>query len=115
MTLLPVTRVPRRGAVPRERLVGTAELARTANVHPDLIPRFVALGLLSATADAEGRLSFTPDAPVRLARVQRLRVGLSLNYSAIAVVLDLLARIDDLERQLRTRPYTDFEGRPPWT
>jgi len=115
MTLLPVTRVPRSGAAPGERLFGTEELARTANVHPDLIPRFVALGLLDASADPDGRLSFPSDALIRLARVQRLRVGLSLNYSAIAVVLDLLARIDELERRLRTRPLSDFEGRPPWT
>ena len=42
-----------------------------------------------------------------MARIQRLRTGLSLNWAAIGLVLDLLDRIDVLERDLRARP------RPP--
>jgi chaperone modulatory protein CbpM len=39
-----------------------------------------------------------------VARIQRLRVGLSLNWAAIGLVLDLLDRIEVLERALRARP-----------
>jgi hypothetical protein len=38
-----------------------------------------------------------------LARIQRLRSGLSLNYAAIGLVLDLLDRIDVLEAQVRSQ------------
>jgi hypothetical protein len=38
---------------------------------------------------------------VTVARVQRLRAGLSLNYAAIGLVLDLLDRIDELEEASR--------------
>jgi hypothetical protein len=60
--------------------------------------------LLQATRDGVGELWFTHADLVTLARIQRLRAGLSLNYAAIGLVLDLLDRIDVLERALRTRP-----------
>ena len=75
--------------------------ARQAGLHPQLVQRFVALGLLDAERDATGALWFRPAALVTAARVQRLRAGLSLNYAAIGLVLDLLDRIDELEAASR--------------
>ena len=88
-------------------------VARRAGLHPDLVRRFVALGLVDAERDAAGHLVFDPAAPAVLARVQRLRAGLCLNYASIGLVLDLLDRISLLEAALRragTRSDT-----PPWT
>ena len=75
--------------------------ARQAGLHPELVQKFVALGLLEAERDATGALWFRPAALVTVARVQRLRAGLSLNYAAIGLVLDLLNRIDELEAASR--------------
>jgi len=75
--------------------------ARQAGLHPQLVQKFVALGLLDAERDATGALWFRPAALVTVARVQRLRAGLSLNYAAIGLVLDLLNRIDELEAASR--------------
>ena len=75
--------------------------ARQAGLHPQLVQKFVALGLLDAERDAAGALWFRPAALVTVARVQRLRAGLSLNYAAIGLVLDLLDRIDELEEASR--------------
>jgi DNA-binding transcriptional MerR regulator len=75
--------------------------ARQAGLHPELVQRFVALGLLDAERDATGALWFRPAALARVSRVQRLRAGLSLNYAAIGLVLDLLDRIDELEAASR--------------
>jgi len=75
--------------------------AREAGLHPQLVEKFVALGLLDAERDATGALWFRPAALVTAARVQRLRAGLSLNYAAIGLVLDLLDRIDELEAASR--------------
>ncbi len=75
--------------------------ARQAGLHPQLVQKFVALGLLDAERDATGALWFRPAALVTVARVQRLRAGLSLNYAAIGLVLDLLDRIDELEAATR--------------
>ena len=76
-------------------------VARRSGLHPDLVRRFVTLGLLDAALDADGRLWFEPTAPATLARIQRLRAGLPLNYASLGLVLDLLDRIDELERALR--------------
>ena len=81
---------------PRLSLEGFA--ARSGQ-HPDLIRRFIALGLLRAARDPAGRLWLPPGELDTVARILRLRAGLALNYAAIGLVLDLLARIDDLERR----------------
>ncbi|MFG2981724.1 chaperone modulator CbpM [Streptomyces sp. NPDC048258] len=88
-------------------------VARRSGLHPDLIRRFVALGLVDAERDAAGHLVFDPTAPAVLARIQRLRSGLCLNYASIGLVLDLLDRISLLEAAVRGRG-TRSET-PPWT
>jgi DNA-binding transcriptional MerR regulator len=82
-------------------------VAQRSGLHPDLIRRLVALGLLDCTNDASGQLWFAPSTVATLARVQRLHSELSLNYAAIGLVLDLLDRIHVLEAQVRSRQ--------PWT
>ncbi|MFG3150173.1 chaperone modulator CbpM [Streptomyces sp. NPDC048243] len=88
-------------------------VARRSGLHPDLVRRFVALGLVDAERDAAGGLVFDLTAPAVLARIQRLRTGLCLNYASIGLVLDLLDRISLLEAALRGRG-TRSET-PPWT
>ena len=83
--------------------------ATRCGLHPDLVRRLVALGLLACQQDARGDLWFEPSALVTVARIQRLRSGLGLNYAAIGLVLDLLDRIEELEsasRRRRTSPWT---------
>ena len=82
-------------------------VAERSGLHPALIHRLVALGLLDCTSDANGQLWFAPSTMATLARIQRLRSQLPLNYAAIGLVLDLLDRIDALEAQVRSRQ--------PWT
>jgi chaperone modulatory protein CbpM len=67
-------------------------LAREAGVHPDLVRRFVALGLLEP---------YPRDAAARIARASRLRRDLGLNYAGAVLACELLARIDELEQRLR--------------
>jgi hypothetical protein len=89
------------------------QFARATSMHPDLVHRLVALGLLEPVRDARGELWFPPSQLAAAARLQRLRSGFGLNYAALGLVVDLLDRIADLEAALRTR------GRPaggsPWT
>jgi DNA-binding transcriptional MerR regulator len=76
-------------------------IADRTGLHPQLIRRFVAMSLIPAATDSSGRLWFAPETVATVARIQRLRAGLSLNYSAIGLVLDLLDRIDVLEAEVR--------------
>jgi DNA-binding transcriptional MerR regulator len=89
--------------------------SRLAGLHPELVARLVRLGLLDATLGPRGELYFTPADVARAARIQRLRAGLTLNYAAIGVVIDLLDRIDVLEAALRTRPRPNGGSDRRWT
>jgi hypothetical protein len=94
--------------------------ARAAGLHPEMVRRLVALGLLETTRDRDGELWFAPAEVAAAARLQRLRAGLAVNYAALGVVVDLLDRIAELEAALRTaspsraaRP--DRSGGRTWT
>ena len=77
------------------------EFALLSGLHPDLVRRLVALGLLEADRDAAGRLWFPHGELAAVARLQRLRAGFALNYAAVGLVTDLLDRITVLEAALR--------------
>ncbi|MEU4898979.1 chaperone modulator CbpM [Streptomyces sp. NPDC044780] len=98
--------------VPARRLSLETVAGRTG-LHPDLVARFVALGLVDAERDHTGRLVFALDAPAALGRVERLHTGLCLNYASVGLVLDLLDRIDRLEAALRRSGVRSDQ--PPWT
>jgi hypothetical protein len=85
----------------QRRRLDLETFSRAAGMHPELVRRLVALGLLEAQADAAGELWFPPTQLSAAARVQRLRAGFGLNYAALGLVLDLLDRIARLERALR--------------
>ncbi|MGB8941259.1 MAG: chaperone modulator CbpM [Streptomyces sp.] len=108
----PLVRVYRTG--PSAYQLTLAKVADRSGLPPELVGRFVALGLVDAERDARGRLWFRPSAPYAIARVQRLRTGLGLNYAAIGVVLDLLDRVELLETALRHSERAAKE-RTPWT
>jgi chaperone modulatory protein CbpM len=83
------------------------ELAREAGLHPELVRRLLALGLLDASG-ATRSPRFPRDSAARLARAARLRRDLGLNYAGAVLAVQLLARIDKLEERLRRyEPPTD--------
>ena len=83
------------------------EFARRSGLHPDLVRRFVALGLVPAVRDRDGRLWFGLPQVAAVARLQRLHATLPLNYAALGLVADLLDRITQLETALRIRGRTE--------
>ncbi len=88
-------------ALIRVRRFDIDSFAAAGGMHPDLIRKLVALGILDAAADSAGGLWFSPDQLADLARVQRLHAAFPLNYAAIGLVADLLDRISVLEAALR--------------
>jgi chaperone modulatory protein CbpM len=81
--------------------------ARRCGLHPELVRRFVTLGLVPTVRDANGELWFDPAQVAAVARLQRLRATLPLNYAALGLVCDLLDRITELETLVRTRGRTE--------
>jgi hypothetical protein len=87
--------------------LGQEEFARYSGLHPELVRRFVALGLVPAVRDQDGALWFSARAIAEVARLQRLRAALPVNWAALGLVADLLDRITELETLLRIRGHTE--------
>jgi chaperone modulatory protein CbpM len=96
----------------RPFLLSLDNYARVTGVHPDLVRRLTALGLLEMTRDVHGDLWFEPSQVSAMARIQRLHRELNLNYASLGLIIDLLDRISRLE-QLKRRRGT--RGGDRWT
>lgn len=93
------------------RRLDLESFARAAQLHPELVRRLVALGLLEPYRDPTGAWWFAAADLATVARIQRLRAGLCVNYAGLGVVIQLLDRIAELESALRRQRPTDG-GRP---
>jgi hypothetical protein len=84
-----------------EQLVELTVVARQAGVRLSLVRRYVAFGLVEPRAGTSEAPLFTPVSAARVARAERLRRDLGLNYAGAVLVSELLDRIDDLEDRSR--------------
>ncbi|MGI9579354.1 MAG: chaperone modulator CbpM [Microthrixaceae bacterium] len=82
--------------VPAEQ-IELESFARICELHPELLERFVSLGLVEVDTDEEGRRWVRRTQQREVDRIRRLRSGLHLSYSSIAVVAPLLDRVQRLE------------------
>ena len=87
---------------PKAGLLTLIETARNAQVHPGLVERMVDLGLIEAEQTSP-ELLFDPAAVADVKRAWRLRNELGINWAGIGLVLDLLERVRQLERELKLR------------
>ncbi|MFD4323546.1 chaperone modulator CbpM [Nocardioides sp. NPDC058538] len=99
-------------ALARPYRLSLESYAQVTGVHPELVRRLVALGLLDVTRDAQGRLWFHPSQVKEMARIQRLRMSLNLSYCAVGLVVELLDRIAELEKAQQRMAR---RGDAPWT
>jgi chaperone modulatory protein CbpM len=83
------------------RLVTVEVLAQDAGVHPDIVRRFVQLGLLEPRGGTRVAPLFRPQDAFLIARAMRLRRDLGVNYAGAVLASELLTRIDELEQRLR--------------
>jgi DNA-binding transcriptional MerR regulator len=83
-------------------LLTISEVAFHTGVHPDLIDRFVRLGLIDFDEmEAGGERLFRDEVVPLVKRILRLRNDLGVNYAGIGVILELMATIESLENHLR--------------
>ncbi|MGD1018560.1 MAG: chaperone modulator CbpM [Verrucomicrobiia bacterium] len=90
-----------------EALYDLETLARLARMHPAHVSNYVRLGLLDPVAGEghdEHAWRFDDGSLHILRRIQRLRSELGININGVAVVLELLRQIDDLQRDLAHPP-----------
>jgi len=83
-----------------ERFLCIEEIAKRVEMSESSIRRYVKLGLITPVKKKKGRCLLTEAALFRIAKIRRLRNDLGINLSGIGLILDLLDRIEDLDRQL---------------
>jgi DNA-binding transcriptional MerR regulator len=80
-----------------EETVELTVVARRAGVQVVHVRRYVEFGLLEPHAAAAETPRFDPSSAARVARAERLRRDLGLNYAGAVLVCELLDRISELE------------------
>lgn len=76
-----------------------SELSRLCECHLSVARRLFSVGLIEPLAAGDTPL-FDRSAVVRARKALRLKRDLRLNFDAVALVMELLDRIDDLERRV---------------
>jgi DNA-binding transcriptional MerR regulator len=85
----------------REEEVELTVVARRAGVKLVHVRRYLELGLFEPhPAATVERPRFDPSSAARVARAERLRHDLGLNYAGAVLVCELLDRISELEARL---------------
>jgi chaperone modulatory protein CbpM len=75
------------------------ELSRLCECHLSVAKRLFSIGLIEPLSGG-GTPIFDRSAVVRTRKALRLKRDLRLNFDATALVMELLDRIDDLERRI---------------
>jgi len=91
----------------QEALYDLETLARLAAVHPTLVSKYIRLGLLDPVVgegQGEHEWRFDDSSLHILRRIQRLRSELGININGVAVVLELLRQISELQSGLAHPP-----------
>jgi chaperone modulatory protein CbpM len=80
-----------------EEPVELTVIARRAGVRVALVSRYLEFGLFEAHPGPSESPRYDPGSAARVARAERLRRDLELNYPGAVLVCELLDRIRELE------------------
>ncbi|HYB28879.1 MAG TPA: chaperone modulator CbpM [Solirubrobacteraceae bacterium] len=80
-----------------EEPVDLAAVARRAGVRVTVVRRYLEFGLFDAHPEPTETPRYDPRSAARVARAERLRQDLGLNYAGAVLVCELLDRIRELE------------------
>jgi MerR family transcriptional regulator, heat shock protein HspR len=84
-----------------------AEVAYSSGLHPELIERFIRLGLIEfEDRTPDGEIFFEAGVIPLLRRIVRLRNELGVNYAGIGVILELISQVEKLSARIE-----ELEGR----
>jgi MerR HTH family regulatory protein len=81
----------------REEPVELTVIARRAGVRVALVRRYLEFGLFEAHPEPAEAPRYDPSSAARVARAERIRRDLGLNYAGAVLVSELLDRIRELE------------------
>jgi len=76
-----------------------SEISDLVGLHPDLILRFYQLGLIDPLV-VRPRMLFDEEVVSRIELIMRLKTDLEISFSSCGLILDLLDKIDQLEKRV---------------
>jgi len=79
----------------------------TLGARRSLVARLVQQGLLETIPNDAGEALLPRSAIVQLRRMQRLRRDLGVNFTGAAIIIDLVQRIRDLNREMAERRFNE--------
>ncbi len=79
--------------------ISLKELSRLCDCQPSVAHHLYRFGLLDPVS-VSGEPLFSPTSVIRVRKALRLKRDLHLNFEAVGIVMELLDRIDELERRL---------------
>jgi len=79
----------------------------TLGARRSLVARLVQQGLLETIPNDDGEPLLPRSAIVQLRRMQRLRRDLGVNFTGAAIIIDLVQRIRDLNREMAERRFNE--------
>lgn len=80
-------------------LLNIHELSRFVGLHPEMIHRFIMLGLIDPRVETPDML-FEDSVVTRIGKILRLKSDLGVNLAGCGLILDLLERIEAMEKRL---------------
>jgi chaperone modulatory protein CbpM len=75
-------------------------IAASCGTKPSLVARLAYQGIIETLESEAGEPRIPRRAVVQLRRMQRLRRDLGVNFAGAAVILDLVQRLEELNREL---------------
>jgi len=78
-------------------------VCETVGARRSLVARLARQGLLETLESEAGQPLLSRRAIVQLRRMQRLRRDLGVNFNGAAIIINLVQRIEELNRQLAAR------------
>lgn len=86
----------------RSTLIVWSEFVELANTTPERLRELMDMGWLEPTRTAEEALLFRPIDVYRMRKLERLCADFELHTLGGTIVVDLLERVEELERRMRT-------------
>lgn len=84
----------------RKRFYATGAAARMLKLHPQTLRLYERLGLVKPRRDAHGKRMYGDEDIERVRKIQHLTQQMGVNLAGVEIILRLMERISELEREL---------------
>jgi len=96
-----ITIITESGPPVASQLIAWSQFVELTGLHPSFIGELIELGWLDPQRTRQSDYLFRPYDVYRVKKLARLRADLDINISGASIVVDLLERVEFLEKRVR--------------